>query len=63
MYYRLLAPRLLPASLHRVLYLDPDILVINPLTPLWETDLKGNLFGAASHTTVSDLSTGSTASG
>ncbi len=58
MYYRLLAPRLLPASLHRVLYLDPDILVINPLTPLWETDLKGNLFGAASHTTVSDLVNG-----
>lgn len=33
MYYRLLAPHLLPSSLHRVLYLDPDILVINPLTP------------------------------
>ena len=37
MYYRLLAPHLLPQDLHRVLYLDPDILVINSLTPLWET--------------------------
>lgn len=50
MYYRLLAPFLLPRRLHRILYLDPDILVINPLRPLWETDLKGNLFAAASHT-------------
>ncbi len=31
MYYRLLAPFLLPRRLHRILYLDPDILVINPL--------------------------------
>ena len=58
MYYRLLAPHLLPSSLHRVLYLDPDILVINPLTPLWETELQGNLFAAASHTTVNDLVNG-----
>ena len=58
MYYRLLAPHLLPDSLHRVLYLDPDILVINSLTPLWDTDLQGNLFAAASHTTVSDLVNG-----
>lgn len=58
MYYRLLAPHLLPSSLPRVLYLDPDILVINPLTPLWETELQGNLFAAASHTTVNDLVNG-----
>lgn len=30
MYYRLLAAQLLPEGLHRVLYLDPDTLVINP---------------------------------
>lgn len=41
-----------------MLYLDPDILVINPLTPLWETELQGNLFAAASHTTVNDLVNG-----
>ena len=47
MYYRLLAPCLLPPELDRVIYLDPDILVINPIRPLWETDLQGNLFAAA----------------
>lgn len=50
MYYRLLAPHLLPNQLKRILYLDPDILVINPLRPLWETDLQGKLFAAAAHT-------------
>ena len=55
MYYRLLAPRMLPAQLKRVLYLDPDILVINPLRPLWETDLAGNLFAAAAHTGKTEL--------
>ena len=33
MYYRLLASRLLPDTLDRVLYLDPDILVLNPCAP------------------------------
>ena len=55
MYYRLLAARLLPDTLDRVLYLDPDILVINPLRPLWETDLQGNLFAAAAHTGMTEL--------
>ena len=55
MYYRLLAAQLLPDSLHRVLYLDPDILVINPLRPLWETDLKGHLFAASAHTGKTEL--------
>lgn len=50
MYYRLLAPCLLPNRIRRVLYLDPDTLVINPIRPLWEMDLKGNLFAAAAHT-------------
>ena len=55
MYYRLLAAQLLPEDLHRALYLDPDILVINPIRPLWETDLEGNLFAAASHTGKTEL--------
>ena len=55
MYYRLLAPQLLPRQLERVLYLDPDILIINPIRPLWETDLRGNLFGAAAHTGKTEL--------
>lgn len=55
MYYRLLAPHLLPGDVKRILYLDPDILVINPLRPLWETDLRGNLFAAAAHTGKTEL--------
>ena len=55
MYYRLLAAQLLPEEMHRVIYLDPDILVINPLQPLWELDLAGNLFAAAAHTGKTEL--------
>ena len=55
MYYRLLAGQLLPETLERVLYLDPDILVINPLRPLWETTLDGRLFAAAAHTGKTEL--------
>ena len=55
MYYRLLAPHLLPERFRRVLYLDPDTLVINPLRPLWETDLGGGLFAAAAHTGKAEL--------
>ncbi|WP_295584943.1 glycosyltransferase family 8 protein [uncultured Oscillibacter sp.] len=54
MYYRLLAPRLLP-GVDRILYLDPDILVINPIRPLWEQDLAGKLFAAAAHTGKTEL--------
>lgn len=55
MYYRLLASRLLPQELNRIIYLDPDILVINPLRPLWETNMSGCLFGAAAHTGKTEL--------
>lgn len=55
MYDRMLAPFLLPADRKRVLYLDPDTLVINPLRPLWETDLQGNLFAAAAHSGKTEL--------
>lgn len=49
MYYRLLAAQLLPKDLDRILYLDPDILVINPVQPLYETDLGSFLMAAATH--------------
>ena len=55
MYYRLLASRLLPQELNRIIYLDPDILVINPVRPLWETNMSGWLFGAAAHTGKTEL--------
>lgn len=47
MYYRLLSPLILPREVERVLYLDPDMLIINPLRPLWEMDLYGKAFAAA----------------
>ena len=52
MYYRLLAPRLLPESVKKVLYLDSDILVLNPMRALWDMDLQGHAFAAASHSGV-----------
>ena len=55
MYYRLLAPVFLPDSVCKILYLDPDILVINSVRPLWETSLDGCVFAAASHSVVPDM--------
>lgn len=49
MYYRLLAFKLLPNNIDRILYLDPDILVINPIADLYNVDLEGYLYAAASH--------------
>lgn len=48
-YFRLYASKYLPKELDRVLYLDADILVINKLRPLYETDFEGNYFVAATH--------------
>lgn len=55
MYYRLLAAQLLPEDMDRIIYLDPDILVINPLTPLWRLDMGSKLFAAAAHTGMTEL--------
>ena len=55
MYYRLLAGQLLEDSLDKILYLDPDTLVINDLRPLWETQLGDRIFAAAAHTGKTEL--------
>lgn len=49
MYYRLLAFKLLPEELDRILYLDPDILVLNPVNGLYDLDMQDNFFAAAYH--------------
>ncbi|MDD2234475.1 MAG: glycosyltransferase family 8 protein [Desulfitobacteriaceae bacterium] len=49
MYFRLLAYKLLPEDLDRVLYLDPDILVINPIRELYDSDFDGCFYAAAYH--------------
>lgn len=58
MYYRLLSPLILPRKVERVLYLDPDMLIINPLRPMWELDLYGKAFAAASHTGLTEMANG-----
>lgn len=44
-WYRLLFPELAP-NLDKALYLDCDILVVNDLLPLWQTDISAYLWGA-----------------
>lgn len=38
-YYRLLAPRLLPDSVHKIIYFDCDVAVIGDIKPFWNVDL------------------------
>lgn len=56
MYYRLLAAEFLPDTLDKILYLDPDILVVNPLRPLYDSDISGYLFAAAMHSGLTGIS-------
>lgn len=49
MYYRLLAAKYLPDSLERILYLDPDIVILKSLWELYNTPFDGCLLAAASH--------------
>lgn len=50
MYYRMVAPHVIDADIDHALYLDPDILIINPLAPLFDIELGDCVFAAASHT-------------
>ena len=47
-YYRLYTAEALPASVHRVLYLDCDIIVKRSLLPLWEIDMTGKAVAGVS---------------
>lgn len=53
MYYRLLAFKYLPLNLDKILYLDPDIIVINEIKKLYETDISEFLYAAAFHDRIS----------
>jgi lipopolysaccharide biosynthesis glycosyltransferase len=48
MWYRIYLPELLP-DVERVLYLDGDTLAVQPLEPLWATDLGDHLVGAVTN--------------
>ncbi|MDU1350005.1 glycosyltransferase family 8 protein [uncultured Clostridium sp.] len=49
MYFRIFAAQFLPKDLDRILYLDPDIVVINSLKELYFMDFENNYYIAASH--------------
>lgn len=48
-YYRLFSAKVLPNDMNRVLYLDPDIVVINSLDDLYNLDFKDSYFIGATH--------------
>ena len=48
-YYRLLISELIPDDVHRILYIDPDTVVIRDLSKLYNLDLKGNVLAAGTH--------------
>jgi lipopolysaccharide biosynthesis glycosyltransferase len=47
-WYRIFLPELRP-HLDRILYLDSDLLVLESLVPLWQTDLTGNWVAAVTN--------------
>lgn len=47
--YRIFAAHILPGDLERVLYLDPDIVVINNIEQLYTVDMEDNYFAACTH--------------
>ena len=51
-YLRLLIPALLPADIHKAIYLDSDLLVEADLAGLWKTDLSGVYLAAAQDSVV-----------
>lgn len=50
-YYRLFAPLFLPESVNRVLYIDPDTVVINSLQDFYYTDFGSDVIIGAKHFT------------
>lgn len=53
MYYRILAFKFLPLEIEKIMYLDPDLIIINEIRSLYDTDLEGCMFGAAYHDRLS----------
>lgn len=49
MYYRILAAFYLPKSVKKILYLDPDLVVINKIDTLYNTNLNNYYFAACTH--------------
>lgn len=51
-YYRLLAADLLPEDVHKVIYLDCDVIVVGDIMPLWKVNLEGLAIAGAMDRTV-----------
>lgn len=49
-YYRLLMMDYLPQNVDRILYIDPDTVVLRDISPLYNIDFKGRTIAAAGHT-------------
>ena len=49
MYYRILASFYLPKNVDKILYLDPDLVIINKIDKLYNIKLDNYYFAAASH--------------
>ncbi len=45
-YYRMFLAKILPLDIHKVLFLDGDIIIRRSLIPLWETDISDVAIGA-----------------
>ncbi|MEO0882585.1 MAG: glycosyltransferase family 8 protein [Pseudomonadota bacterium] len=45
-YYRLMIPEIVPQDVHRVIYLDVDLVVTGDIRELWSLDLHGQPIGA-----------------
>lgn len=54
-YLRLFMPSLLPNNVQKILYLDGDIICVDSLRPLYETDLKNCSLAAAHDERTSDI--------
>lgn len=53
-YYRLLAHEMLPQNLHKILYLDADVLAINDIQELYNTDISNYLYASAIHSSITN---------
>ncbi|MGN1349282.1 MAG: glycosyltransferase family 8 protein, partial [Acutalibacteraceae bacterium] len=49
-FYRLIAFAILPETVERCIYIDPDTYILRSLKPLYDTDMGDCFIGAGSHT-------------
>jgi lipopolysaccharide biosynthesis glycosyltransferase len=46
-YFRLILDKLIPKEINRIIYFDPDILIVGSLQELWTTKLERYILAAA----------------